>query len=683
VEGLTVGTFHATCARILRRESQALEGWDSNFVIYDTDDQLSLVRQAVRDVNVDEKKYKPSSIHSIISKCKNDLIAPDGFQTNTYREEIARRVYGRYQQLLQENNAFDFDDLLMKTVELFRTHQHVLHACQQRYQHILVDEFQDTNVAQYELLRLLAGPQPCLFVVADEDQSIYSWRGADYRNVLRFRNDYPDHRLILLEQNYRSTTTILEAAKAVIRRNLHRVDKDLFTRRGTGVKIRVVEAYDESAEAQLVVDEIARLQAQGSAPAGQCAVMYRTNAQSRLLEEEFVARGMPYRLVRGTRFYERKEVKDMVAYLRLIHNPQDSVSLARIINTPARGIGAQTLADLERWAFKSGTSTLDALLRLRDEVGGARLPLPSPFGARARNALIKFAELLLGLVAARDRASLPELFDLTLSQTGYGDLVRDGTTEGEDRWENLLELRRVTQDYAAVEPPEALPMFLEQVALVSDVDGLRNDPPGETGDYREVGPALLTLHAAKGLEFPVVFIVGMDEGVLPHARSLDTPEAMEEERRLCYVGITRAKDHLYLVHTFRRFMSGQNDLSMPSRFLTDIPDELIEGQAQPRGRTAESAVAAGLRKGDGYEPPSGSRSLRTVLTGVAASQPTSWPPQDRFHAGDTIEHAKFGEGVVIASHMTKDDQEIEVAFPGQGVKRLSVNLAPIRKLERS
>jgi DNA helicase-2/ATP-dependent DNA helicase PcrA len=293
------------------------------------------------------------------------------------------------------------------------------------------------------------------------------------------------------------------------------------------------------------------------------------------------------------------------------------------------------------------------------------LPLPSSFASRARNALVRFAELLLNLVTARDRASLPELYDLALSQTGYGDFVRDGTTEGEDRWENLMELRRVTQEYAAVEPPEALPMFLEQVALVSDVDGLGND---------EAGPALLTLHAAKGLEFPAVFIVGMDEGVLPHTRSLDTPEAMEEERRLCYVGITRAKDHLYLVHTFRRFMSGQNDLGVPSRFLTDIPAELIEGQAKPHGRKVES---------DGYEAQSGSRYLRTVLTDVSTPRPASPPPQPRFQVGDTIQHAKFGEGVIIASHMTNDDQEIEVAFPRQGVKRLSVNLAPIQKLERS
>ena len=675
MEGLSVGTFHATCARILRREGDSLAGWDANFVIYDTDDQLALVRQALRDLNLDEKKFKPTSVLHTISGCKNELIAPDGFHPNTYFEEIVRRAYERYQRLLQTNNAFDFDDLLMQTVELLRGQAHLLTAYRQRFEHILVDEFQDTNLAQYELLKLLAGPQPCLFAVADEDQSIYRWRGADYRNVLRFRDDFPNHRLILLEQNYRSSGTILEAAKHVIRRNLYRVDKDLFTRRGVGAKIRLTEAYDEHAEAQYVVDEIVRLQANGDAPAGQCAIMYRTNAQSRVLEEEFVTRRMPYRLVRGTRFYERKEIKDALAYLRLIHNPHDSVSLARAINTPARGIGAQTVADLERWAFNLGVSAFEAMLQLRAEAGGEQLPTPSPFTARARKALMKFVEPFLALVAARESTSLPELYDQMLAGTGYRDFVRDGTSEGDERWENLQELRGVTQEYASVELPEALPLFLEQVALVSDADGLTND---------EAGPALLTLHAAKGLEFPVVFIVGMDEEVLPHKRSLEDPEAMEEERRLCYVGITRARDHLYLVHTFRRAIQGQNGVSIPSRFLSDVPDELIEGRSRPGRQRSPSP---------GQRPPVGAHDPRVSWHSAApATRRARFPAvggqavavggaQARFEVGDAVLHAKFGEGVVVGSHVTSDDQEVEVQFPGQGVKRLSVNLAPLQRVE--
>ncbi len=673
LEALTVGTFHATCARILRRESAALEGWDANFVIYDTDDQLALMRQALRDLNLDEKKYKPASLLNAVSHCKNELVGPEDFQPTSYYEEIVRRSYERYQQLLQANNAMDFDDLIMKTVELFRARDDLLRAYQARFQHILVDEFQDTDVAQYELLKLLAGQQPCLFVVADEDQSIYSWRGADYRNVLRFREDFPQHRLILLEQNYRSTATILEAAKHVIRRNRHRVDKNLFTQRGKGVRIQVIEAYDEYAEAQFVVGEIARMQASGEALASQCAVMYRTNAQSRVLEEEFIRHGMPYQLVRGTRFYERKEIKDVMAYLRLIHNPHDNVSMMRIINTPARGIGAQTVADLERWAIQLGASMFGALLRLRDEAAGMSSPIPAPFNARARSALLKFTELLLSLIAARGRHSLPELYDLTLKLTGYRELVQDGTPEGEERWENLMELRIVTQEFAAMEPEEALSLFLEQVALISDVDGL-ND--------KATGAALLTLHAAKGLEFPVVFIVGMNEDILPHSRSLDSPEAIEEERRLCYVGMTRARDRLYLVHSFRRSTLGQNGPCVPSRFLRDIPEELIE-----RGSSYEGDTLAPLTSQSKHKLPEGALAVSWHGFGKNVTTISSQPlPQQleerrpRFKAGDLVKHPKFGEGVVLASYLTHDDEEIEVSFGELGTKRLSVALAPLTKL---
>jgi len=338
LQALTIGTFHAICARLLRREIEAMPAWDRNFVIYDEGDQMALMRQALRDLDLDDKRYSPATMHSIISQAKNDLLGPESFQARTYTEEVAARVYRRYQELLQGNNAMDFDDLLMKSVEMFRQRDDLLQAYQERYLHVLVDEFQDTNMAQYELVTLLVGKYRNLFAVADEDQSIYSWRGADYRNVLRFRDDFPEHRLVLLEQNYRSTATILEVAKHIIRKNQHRVDKNLFTQRGGGVKVEVIEAYDEQEEARFVVGEIARLGGEKGRSPGQCAVMYRTNAQSRVLEEEFIRRGMKYRLVRGTRFYERKEVKDVIAYLRLVHNPHDSVSMARVINTPSRGI---------------------------------------------------------------------------------------------------------------------------------------------------------------------------------------------------------------------------------------------------------------------------------------------------------------------------------------------------------
>jgi DNA helicase-2/ATP-dependent DNA helicase PcrA len=658
LQSMTIGTFHSICARILRREVAAIPGWDSNFVIYDSGDQLALIRQALRDLDIDEKRQRPTTIHNIISQAKNDLIPPDRYAARTYTEEVAARVYERYQDLLRRNNAMDFDDLLIKTVQLFGQREDLLADYQERYLHVMVDEFQDTNMAQYELVKLLVGKHRNLFVVADEDQSIYSWRGADFRNVLRFRDDFPDHRLILLEQNYRSTSIILEAAKHVIRKNQYRVDKNLFTQRGEGVKVEVVEAYDEQDEARFVVSEIARLEADSDIPPGHCAVMYRTNAQSRALEEEFVRRGMQYRLVRGTRFYERREVKDVIAYLRLIHNPHDSVSLSRVINTPTRGIGAKTFARLERWAFEQRMSIFDALLKLRREADAST----SPFGVRAERALLHFVDLMTALVAARDKMTLPELFDLSLARSGYRDFVRDGTREGEERWENLLELRGVTQEYAGVDPSEALPLFLEEVALVSDVDSLAND---------ERGPALLTLHAAKGLEFPVVFIVGLDEGLLPHSRSIDDLDAMEEERRLCYVGMTRAMDRLYLLHTFRRTLFGNSELSIPSRFLTDLPSELTAGKAPRREEepTHEKSVTS-------WSTPS----ARLASASRHKPEPSaSAVPTPHFRVGDTVIHAKFGEGVVVESHLSDGDQEVEVAFPGKGIKRLSVSFAPLEK----
>ena len=671
LQALTIGTFHAVCARILRREVAALPGWDANFVIYDTDDQLALVRQALRDLDLDEKKYAPSTILHIISNAKNELVGADAFQARTYVEEIAGRAYRRYQELLQANDAFDFDDLLMKTVEMFDEHSALLAAYQERYQHLLVDEFQDTNMAQYELLKRLGAGHHHLYAVADEDQSIYSWRGADYRNVLRFRDDFPDHHLVLLEQNYRSTAHILEAAKHVIRQNAHRVDKDLFTARGDGLKVRLIETYDEHEEAQFVAEEIGRIEAEGQFPANQCAIMYRTNAQSRAVEEEFIRRGRPYRLVRGTRFYQRKEIKDVIAYLRVVHNPHDGVSLGRIINTPPRGIGEKTLQALQAWAFKLQTSAYEALQLLgRPPAPAEDQPPPASIAGRSRTALLAFAGLIAQLAAARERSTLPELFDLTLARSGYRDAVKDGTPEGDERWENLMELRRVTQEYAGLDPAEALPMFLEQVALVSDADGL-------TG--AEGGPALLTLHAAKGLEFRAVFIVGMDEGLLPHTRSLDDADAMEEERRLCYVGITRAMDALYLMHTFRRAIFGQNNLSVPSRFLADIPAELVE-EWPPRAarrsheRTASTRWVPGapLRGGRG-DGGAGRAEPRAPAANSAR------PDQLRFKVGDVVEHARFGEGIVVKSELTRDDVELEVAFRGLGVKKLSLNIAPLRK----
>ena len=579
------------------RDIETLGNYDRNFVIYDTSDQQAVVKRALRDLDIDEKAWKPRTIHYAISKAKNENILPDKFPTRTYQDEIVQRVYERYQALLVENNALDFDDLLLVTHRLFRRHPLVLEKYHQKYLHVMVDEFQDTNMVQYELTKMLAAGRRNIFVVGDMDQGVYSWRGADYRNVLRFRDDYPDLKLIALSQNYRSTETILKAAKQLIRKNQNRIDNDLFTERGSGAKIKVVEAYNEHEEAGFVIEEILRLMSDYSA--GDFAIMYRTNAQSRVIEEAFIARNMPYILVRGTRFYDRKEIKDALSYMRLIHNPEDSVSLGRIINVPARAIGKKTISDLERWSFEMGVTMWQAIQQLvadhdvaQEEPPDDYSPasVPAPFAARARKALVQFGQMMNMLIGSKTKLNLTELYDLMLARTGYKNFIKDNTPEGDERWENLQELRRVVSEFGGIEANEALPAFLENVALVSDVDMLVEEGRA---------PALLTLHSAKGLEFPVVFMVGMEENIFPHSRSLNDVEEMEEERRLAYVGMTRAKDRLYLTRAFRRAVYGFDEPTTPSRFLRELPAELIDdagrGQ-QRRGGGRRSSGFTGRRE---------------------------------------------------------------------------------------
>jgi DNA helicase II / ATP-dependent DNA helicase PcrA len=664
VRKLTVGTFHAICARILRREAEAA-GISPQYVIYDTSDQRSLVRQAIRGLNLDEKLYRPHSMLRVISHAKNELVTPAEMPALSYREEVVKRVYERYQALLDENNALDFDDLLTKTVRLFRQHEDVRTRYQQRYPFVLVDEWQDTNMAQYELVRLLAGERANLFVVGDEDQSIYRFRGADYRNVARFREDYPEARVILLERNYRSTQTILDVANAVISRNVHRHPKRLYTEKDGGPQIRIVEAYDEQEEGDVIVSEIQRLVAQGDVRLGECAIMYRTNAQSRPLEDAFVRRGMPYKLVGATRFYERQEIKDVMAYLRLVHNPYDGVGLSRIINVPPRGIGAKTEGRLVRWSEQMGVPVYAALQLLAegDDGGGVE----GVFGTRARRVLESFTGILEELSRARYELNLLELLDLLLEKTGYADYVQDGSEEGQARWENILELRTVARDYAGLPVETALTTFLEEVALVSDVDNL---------DEQMDAPTLLTLHAAKGLEFPVVFIAGLEEGLFPHSRSMEDAEQMEEERRLCYVGVTRAKERLYLMHTFRRTLYGESEVREPSRFLTDVPVQLIAGRHDRRpARQQELGLEPGRLK-------AGARSKGIPFSPAQAQPPpgrSRAEPTARFQTGDQVEHKVFGQGVVIESQVAGSDEQVTVAFAGVGLKRLMASMAPMEK----
>ena len=689
--GLSMGTFHATCVRILRRETDHLRHYDRDFVIFDTADQLQVVKQALRDLNLDDKKFPAPKMLNAISNAKNELITPELFAATNYVSEVARRVYGQYQALLWANNAMDFDDLLMNTVLLFQEHPDVLYHYQTRYQHLLVDEFQDTNTTQYTLLRMLAAEHRNLFVVGDSDQSIYKWRGADFRNIQRFREQFPDAQQVLLEQNYRSTQLILDVAKAVIRRNPNRVHKELFTMRSGGTPVVIHEAYNEHEEAEYVLDKIAQFMLQGYS-GGDMAIMYRTNAQSRVLEETFLRQGLPYRLVGATEFYKRREVKDAIAYLRLVHNPADSVSFNRVLNTPPRGIGAKTRGDLLAWAEAMNWQPAEALLRLATDPD-----VEHPFSGRALNALTHFGNLLDTWMKIAGQLSVGELIDLILEQVGYRAYLDDGTAEAEERWDNVMELRGA----ASEDPDVTLVAFLEQVALVSETDNLEDAADATT---------LLTLHAAKGLEFPIVFLTGLEDGLLPHSRSLDDGEELAEERRLFYVGLTRAKDHVYITHAFRRSFYGDSSVSVPSRFLADIPEELTEGSSismrrqQSISRASSWSNATSWSSGGGGTPaPHYPQAARTAswddlkdATGESLQKPLPRPRTEveaqrdetrrqrasaQYSTGQRVRHARFGEGTVIESKVTGNDEEVTVAFPGTGIKRLVASFANLELVE--
>jgi DNA helicase-2/ATP-dependent DNA helicase PcrA len=722
--GLTIGTFHSIGARLLRVETDAI-GYARNWVIYDSADQLALVRNVMRELNLDEKRHSPSAVHARISACKNDLIRPEEHQISSYFEEIVGRVYLAYQSALKTNNAMDFDDLLMKSVLLLRDRPDLLRKYQEKWQYLLVDEFQDTNTAQYEFVQMLAGPPTDnrnLFVVGDPDQAIYRFRGADYRNVKHFQHDYPDAVLVLLEQNYRSTQTILDTANAVIAHNRNRTPKRLHTENGQGMAVTVFEAYNEVEEAAYVCDEIERLLASRTVTPDEIAVMYRTNAQSRALEEAFVLRQLKYRLIGGTRFYERKEIKDALAYLRLIHNPADTVALDRIINEPARGIGPKTYGALKQWAVEVGVNEYNALLLLlhgpleTSKRLGRTLPSAAqtapPLGTRALNSLSDFARLLENWVRASEfnrYTSVSDLFDLVMQDSGYADALRNGTDEGEDRFANLQELRGVTAQYTQAMPnleegSTPLALFLQEVSLVSDTDQLDDGAGAVT---------LMTLHTAKGLEYSVVFLVGLEEGILPHSRSLESgdPEDLAEERRLVYVGITRAKQRLYLLHVFRRTLWGGSETQNPSRFLDEIPTELLRGMVDKRGRrqaaferatswdseddeplslrptrtlplrnpynwtrSGESSGASQSRNTSGWSSPGGEAITRR------SAEPQSANRTPQFNRCDSVQHAKFGVGTVIESNLTREDEEVTIAFPGIGIKKLLVSLAGLKKM---
>jgi DNA helicase II / ATP-dependent DNA helicase PcrA len=722
---MTLGTFHAICARVLRIEADYLApiGLNKSFVIFDTDDQSTLVKQAIKALDLDEKQYRPITIQSMISRAKNDLLNPDQMAelASKYLEEVAARVYKQYQKLLRANNGVDFDDLLMITEQLWRREPEVLRKYQARWHYIHVDEFQDCNLPQYKLIRLLGfGTDERheglgnVCVVGDDDQMIYTWRGASAENVLRFERDFPLTKIIMLEQNYRSTQTILDAAQNVVQRNKLRKDKRLWTDLGAGEKIILHEAFDEDDEGLYTAREIKRLQARGDIDKlGDVAVMYRTNAQSRALEEQFLRANIPYKVIGSRKFYERKEIKDMLAYLRLLANPNDDLSMQRIINVPNRKIGPKTLGELQRWANDKHISLHEAVQQINEH---------PTLGKAAKFALSNFGELLVDFNNAIEELNLPELLDRIAERSGYGPELRE-SPEGEERWSNVLELRRVAEDYSAIETHTALELFLENVALVGGADTTQT---GENGtlikEEHNDAVTLITLHAAKGLEYPVVFIVGMDEGSLPHSRSVDKPEQLEEERRLAYVGFTRAMRRLYLIRAFRRSYFGESQVTEPSRFLEDIPLNLVSNQGAAGSRSSGSSHTSVPRRsgwGDEYnynqdtrtsretgrvfgsgkpqvsslKPRSAARPLsNTTPTSpkIAPSQknnpaglPTapSKPRNQQYKPGERVRHDKFGEGIILKSEMEQNTEFVEVQFQGKhGKKRLSLDFAKLEKI---
>ncbi len=644
--GMTLGTFHATCARTLRIEAEHLPV-DRNYVIFDADDQTKIVRQVLKEQNLDEKRYRPQSVHASISAAKNELYLPESFPVQTYRDEVVARVYEQYQKILLMSNAMDFDDLLLWMAILLNDNDKIREKYARRYQQILVDEFQDTNMAQYTLLKHLASYHKNIFVVGDSDQSIYRWRGADYRNVRRFEEDFPNAEVILLEQNYRSTQNILDTAMTVINRNSNRTPKKLFTERGSGEKISIREAYDEREQALFVVDKIIQQIAEKKASPADFAVMYRTNAQSRQVEEAFLSANLPYKLVGAQRFYGRREVKDVIAYLRLVANPDDGFSLARIINTPSRLIGAKTFAELITIAGQLEITPGKLLLNL----GQDEHPDLDSFSTAAGKRLAGFGHLFFKWRKSYDTLPPVETVDLILDDIDFRNYIEDGSEDGYERWENVTELRRLASEYQTV----GLLSFLEDIALVSDQDTL---------DSNQEVPTLLTLHAAKGLEFNQVMIIGMNEGLLPHQRSFDEPEAMEEERRLLYVGITRAKDRLYLFHSLHRYNYGYFEPMEASRYYRDIPPELREENGSSYSETTSASTVRSVRPWKEIQKES--------------SRPASQEIQ--YHPGEKVEHPKWGQGLVLNSILQDDDEIVDIFFEGVGKKKLIASLADLKKI---
>ncbi|MHB9130704.1 MAG: DNA helicase PcrA [Armatimonadota bacterium] len=658
VRWMWVGTFHAICARILRTDGEAV-GVPNNFLIFDTDDQLTVIKDCYAEFNIDTQQLKPNTVLNRISNAKNELITPNDYATTAYtpQEKVIGRIYERYQRKLEENSGLDFDDLIMKTVELFQKHSDILKTYQERFRYVFVDEYQDINKAQYSFVSLIAERYRNLCVVGDDDQSIYTWRGADSRLLLQFEKDYPNAYVVKLEQNYRSPQTILDAAYHVIRKCPGRKEKRLWTEREGGPKIKCYRAADEHAEGAFIARTIRELVLHGGHRYRDFAVLYRINALSRVVEQMMLSQGIPYRVVGGQKFFERKEIKDIVAYLRVLYNPDDAISLRRIINSPPRGIGATTIGRMEAMAGERGISLYQMVLSVEH----------SDLPARAKAAVLEFTKVMTQLMEASGNWGITELARAVIEDTGYERaLIEENTVQSRTRLENVRELLSATQEFEAEAEDEegrSLRSFLEQVSLINEV---------ETKDTEEDDAVtLMTLHAAKGLEFPLIFLTGMEEGVFPLARAVmgGDPTELEEERRLCYVGITRAEQHLYCTLSGSRTLFGATTYNAASRFLEDIPADLIEnidGSMALHGKQEWSWEEADVRES--------SPAAEIILSAAPRAESSG------FRAGDRVRHNTFGEGMVLAISGSGDQSKVIVNFPGLGTKTLILAYAPLMKV---
>lgn len=655
-DSIWLSTFHSFCAKLLRFEVDGFHGYTRNFTIYDSSDQLVLVKDCLKKLNLDDKQFTPRSVLGTISSAKNVLMDAKAFaaKASDFYEQKVADVYALYQEKLRENNAVDFDDLLFLAVRLLQENEEVREKYQSRFQYILVDEYQDTNHAQYVLTKILAARWRNICVVGDADQSIYAWRGADIRNIIDFTRDYPDAASIKLEQNYRSTKTILHAANAVIDNNESRPKKTLWTENPTGNKIIHYQAQTEHDEADYIAGVIYNRHEISHEPYGDMAILFRTNAQSRVLEEKLMRYAIPYTMVGGTKFYDRKEIKDVLAYLRLLYNPEDSLSLTRIINVPKRNIGATTMEHVAAYAEAQGISLFEALSST-DEI---------PVTKRAKASLENFAAMIFDLLNDIEGKDVLSLIETVIKQTGYGDMLdkeAEHDPQGESRKENVGEFLSVAKDYMDSNPEGNLQDFLENVALVSDVDDF------ESSDSKVT---LMTLHAAKGLEFPVVFLTGLDEGLFPHSRTLMDPAQVEEERRLAYVGITRAERQLYVTNAVTRTMYGRISAYMPSRFLAEIPPQFMEDyhrkSAMPQSRT--TAVP-------------GKQRVSILTKPVASSLPKKHAVTDTFAKGDKVRHKIWGIGTVLDVIGEGPNMQMKIQFPTKGVRQVVVKYAPLEKIQ--